>query len=75
MVREGESGFLVSPNNHDEVAARITDLLGNAQLRAKMAERAIAFAREHFHPDRVAERTCVVYRKALANGHFAAATA
>lgn len=75
MVREGESGFLVSPNNLDEVAARIGDLLGNAQLRAKMGDRAIAFALEHFHPDRVAERTCAVYRKALANGHFSAATA
>ena len=69
IIAHGETGFLVSPHNDSEVAARISDLLADPALRARMGVKAVDFARDHFHPDRVAERTCAVYRRALCNGH------
>lgn len=65
MVRDGETGFLVDPHRPDEIAARLGELLENRGLRQQMAKRARHFAEERFHPDRVAERTMRVYRRAL----------
>ena len=65
MVRHGESGFLVDPRRPDEIADRLDELLGNRELRQQMTRSATRFAEEHFHPDRVAERTLRVYRAAI----------
>jgi glycosyltransferase involved in cell wall biosynthesis len=61
MVRHGESGFLVDPLRPDEIAARLRELLENPELRQRMALAAKGFAKERFHPHRVAERTLGVY--------------
>lgn len=65
MVRDGEAGFLVDPNNPLEIARRLQQLLDYPELRQGMGQAAHAFAREHFHPDRVAKRTLQVYRAAV----------
>ena len=65
MVRHGETGFLVTPHRPDEIAARLGELLENKELRQQMAKTARRFAEEHFHPDRVAQRTLRVYRAAI----------
>lgn len=65
MVRHGESGFLMDPRRPDEIAARLGELLENNDLRQQMGRAARRFAEEHFHPDRVAERTLRVYRTAI----------
>lgn len=65
MVRDGESGFLVDPGDHGDIAWRLSQLLGDEGLRRAAGERSRAVARERFHPDAVARRTREVYRRAL----------
>lgn len=65
MVRDSEAGFLVGPENAGEIAHRLRQLLGNAELRQTMGQAGSAFARERFQPDRVAQRTLRVYRAAI----------
>ncbi len=65
MVRQGESGFLVDPNDPDDVADRMGQILQDGALRERMGCRARLIAKDRFHPDRVAERTREVYYRAL----------
>lgn len=67
MVRDGESGFLVNPEQSGEIAARLGELLENGELRRQMGRTARRFAEECFHPDRVAKRTLGVYASVLNN--------
>jgi glycosyltransferase involved in cell wall biosynthesis len=39
MVQEGETGFLVAPDDGEALAARIEQLLGDPELRRRMGER------------------------------------
>lgn len=68
MVRDGESGFLIDPNDPADVAARMAEILVDSALSGRMAAAAKAIAADRFHPLRVAERTLGVYRRALARG-------
>ncbi len=65
MVRDGESGFLVSPQDADDVAWRLRQLLEDDALRAAMSAKSRAIALDRFHPAAVARRTREVYRRAL----------
>lgn len=65
MVRHGESGFLVDPENPDEIASRLKRFLENEALRHAAGERSRQIALDRFHPDRVARRTVEVYLEAL----------
>lgn len=64
MVRDGETGFLVDPNDPSEVAGRLSELLADDTRRAAMGTRARDLARDRFHPEQVAYRTRDVYRQA-----------
>ncbi len=44
MIREGETGFLVSPEHLDEAAARLYDLLTDDQLWTRMHDNALQVA-------------------------------
>lgn len=68
MVRHGETGFLVDPNNIRDIAWNLDRLLADPALRKRMGEMARTRALEGFHPDRVAMRTMTVYEMAIA-GH------
>jgi glycosyltransferase involved in cell wall biosynthesis len=68
MVRDGETGFLVDPNDPADIAGRIEQILGDDALRARMGRRSAQTALELFHPDRVADRTYAVYRQASMKG-------
>ena len=68
MVRDGESGFLVNPNDSDDIAWRLGQLLEDDALRAAMGVKSRNIAEERFHPARVARRTREVYRRALRTG-------
>lgn len=61
MVRHGETGFLVEPENPDDIARRLSELLVDAPRRLVMAEKAREIARARFHPAAVAARTRDVY--------------
>jgi glycosyltransferase involved in cell wall biosynthesis len=65
MVRDGETGFLVDPDDPEEVAERLAELLGSETQRHRMGARARQIAEERFHPDAVASRTREVYRLAV----------
>ena len=68
MVRHGETGFLVDPNDIHDIARNLNRLLADSALRKRMGEMARTRALEGFHPDRVALRTMAVYEMAIA-GH------
>lgn len=65
MVRDGESGFLVDPNNPDDIARRLGQLLKNDELRRSMGARGREIALYRFHPAKVAARTHEVYLHAI----------
>ena len=68
MVRHGESGFLVQPDDCDDVADRFGEILLDPELASRMATTARRIAEDRFHPSKVAERTLAVYRGALRRG-------
>lgn len=65
MVRDGESGFLVDPNNPDDIARRLRQLLKNDELRRSMGAKGREIALDRFHPAKVAVRTRQVYSRAI----------
>ena len=65
MVRHGETGFLVNPNDPADIARRISQLVKNSDLRRGMGELSRGIAKERYHPERVAIRTCEVYRESI----------
>jgi len=67
MVRNGETGYLIDPDNPDEIAARLEHLLRSDDLRADMGQKARLIAEDRFHPARVAEKTREVYYAAIRN--------
>jgi len=62
MIREGETGYLVEPDDVDGIAERMQLLLGDDGLRNAMGRAARREAETRFHPDTVAKRTVEVYR-------------
>lgn len=48
QITDGESGFLVDPENYDEVADRVIQILTNPELGAKLGGSASKQAKEHF---------------------------
>lgn len=62
QVRDGETGFLVNPEDPGEIADRCAELLTDEELRLAASERAQQLALDRFHPDAVARRTMDVYR-------------
>jgi glycosyltransferase involved in cell wall biosynthesis len=65
MVRDGESGFLVDPNNPYDIARRIGQLLKDNELRRTMGAKGREIALDRFHPTKVAARTLEVYMRSV----------
>ena len=61
MVSEGDSGFLVDPDDTAQIAARVERVLTDEQLRHSMSRRSREIALARFHPNAVAARTREVY--------------
>ena len=55
MIVDGESGLLVAPGSPAELAAAITRLLGDADVRAELGEQAAARARARYGFERCVE--------------------
>jgi glycosyltransferase involved in cell wall biosynthesis len=68
MVIEGQTGYLIEPDDCDQIADRLCRLLGDAALRRDFSLAARQHAREHFHPQQVARKTLEVYRRVAAAG-------
>jgi len=65
LVREGESGFLVDPNDPEEIADRLRQLLTDDELRRSLGAKGREIALDRFHPTKVATRTREVYIRAM----------
>ncbi len=65
MLRDGESGFLVDPNDPSDIAMRLHQMISNDELRRKMGDESREIAKARFHPAKVATRTREVYLRAV----------
>jgi glycosyltransferase involved in cell wall biosynthesis len=63
----GEAALLVDPQNVEEIAAGLNQLLNNSTLRMDLKERGLVHARGFSWP-RTVQQTIQVYRRALARG-------
>jgi glycosyltransferase involved in cell wall biosynthesis len=62
IVKGGETGLLVSPENPEELARAIMMLVSDSQLRRKMGRRCKLWAKR-FYPEVVAEKYLQVYEE------------
>ena len=62
----GETGLLCPPNDPAALAARVVELLGDPDRRARMAEASRARHRERFGIDRMIDQTAALYDRVLA---------
>jgi glycosyltransferase involved in cell wall biosynthesis len=65
VVRDGESGFLIPPGSVPALADRVSFVLGNASLAAKMGAAARDRIRDRFTVNRMAAEYRDVYRRAV----------
>lgn len=65
MIIDGESGFLVSPNNHNLFASRIIKLLHDSNLGIKMGENARNRVEKLFDTDKVAKDNIDFYKSLI----------
>lgn len=65
VVRDGETGFLVTPGDVDELHDRIATLLGDPALAARMGRAARERALEHFTWKACAHRCLEAYDELL----------
>lgn len=63
MIREGENGFLTAPEDEDAMAEKVSALLENGELCAKVSENAVRTVREKLNTVRMMENV----HKALEN--------
>jgi glycosyltransferase involved in cell wall biosynthesis len=62
VVVDGETGLLVAPRDHHEMAQAITRLLKDQALRQKMGAAGFERVQRVFSAERMVERTLEVYR-------------
>jgi len=60
-ISHGETGFLYSCGNVDELAERLNDLVSNSELRAELGEKARAAARLKFSTDAMVQKHQEIY--------------
>lgn len=69
MVQERESGYLIDPEDSEQIADRLVRILQDSRLRQRMGLTGRRIAEHQWHPDAVARETRNVYRRVC--GHFA----
>jgi glycosyltransferase involved in cell wall biosynthesis len=62
MVRDGETGFLVDPEDCEALADRLAEVLADDARRAQMGQAARSLAESRYHPATVARQVAEVYR-------------
>ena len=66
-IQEGQTGFLVAPENPDAIAERVTSLLQNPQQAKKMGDAARKRVQEIFSLEVMMEKIAAVYEELLAS--------
>jgi len=65
LVEDGRTGRLVRPGDPDQLAAAISELLGDWNKRAALGRAAREVARQRHRPETVAEQTIQAYKEIL----------
>jgi glycosyltransferase involved in cell wall biosynthesis len=65
LVRDGETGLLVPPEDPEALASAILRLLGDPALAARLADRGARFVRENLTVDRMVDETVRLYEDIL----------
>jgi glycosyltransferase involved in cell wall biosynthesis len=68
VVRDGETGFLVTPGDVDELRDRLAQLLADRVLAARMGRRGRDLLLEQFTWEACAQRCLAAYEELLAPG-------
>jgi glycosyltransferase involved in cell wall biosynthesis len=63
VVRDGETGILVPPRDHDAMAAAIVRLLKDEPLRKRMGAAGLSLANARFSAERMVQETLNVYER------------
>jgi glycosyltransferase involved in cell wall biosynthesis len=65
IVRDGETGLLVPPDDPDALARAMVRLLSDAELASRLADAGARLVREELSVDKMVERTEALYREIL----------
>jgi glycosyltransferase involved in cell wall biosynthesis len=66
MIEEGNTGFLVEPNDYMTYADRIEALVTDDDRRRSFSQAAVEEARRRYHPESVANKTVDLYQRLIA---------
>jgi glycosyltransferase involved in cell wall biosynthesis len=69
VVRDGETGLLVPPRDHEAMATAIVKLLTDEPMRRTMGATGEARVQEHFSAERMVQDTLAVYRRVAMHPH------
>jgi glycosyltransferase involved in cell wall biosynthesis len=65
MIKDGETGFIIEPNDAEMLAKRIAHLVNNSEIYKKMSSAAKQSATDLYHPDVIAKKTYELYKNIL----------
>ena len=65
LVKDGETGWLIPPQNYQAVAEKIVFALNNKMLALEIGERARKFVEANFSSQQMTDKTIELYQKAL----------
>lgn len=66
IIQQGENGFLVEPNNPDQLANQLIELVKNRDLRIRIGENAFKYARANLSINNMVAQYEQLYRELLA---------
>ncbi|MFZ0750034.1 MAG: glycosyltransferase family 4 protein, partial [Pyrinomonadaceae bacterium] len=72
IVEHGQTGWFVSPGDHDELVAALSTLLSDPALRSRLATRALKEVHQRFSADRLINQFEVLYRQTTDRHNVAA---
>jgi glycosyltransferase involved in cell wall biosynthesis len=65
ILTDGYNGIIVEQEDHKALAEAVLSLLGNSELRYRIADNAVSMIEEKFRIERVAERYVELYKQLL----------